>query len=145
MFSVKEVALYTSFVSTALFISACEPEAVRKNEEIIRQQAAEIRRLRQENEEIAAEKVTSRRKTDACNRAFSSFERAQAAREPRGAVAFYRDGLKLCPDDDVARYELGKVLAGMGLRDEAREEFEAALKINPNFKGAKQELEKLRR
>jgi tetratricopeptide (TPR) repeat protein len=45
----------------------------------------------------------------------------------------------------VAHYELGNILAGMGRRDEAREEFEAALKINPNFKGARQELEKLKR
>lgn len=131
-------------VSVALLF-ACEPEAIRKNEEILRRQEAEKKRLQDEIREMTADKERGQRRTDACNRAFGSFEKAQAAKEPREAVALYRDGLALCPDDDVAHYELGKILAGMGRRDEARDEFEAALKVNPNFKGARQEMDKLER
>lgn len=131
-------------VSLAL-ISACETEAIRKNDEILRQQETEIEQLRRENAAFRAEKEKGEQKTQACNRAYGSFEKAQAARAPREAVALYRDGLKLCPDDDVAHYELGKILAGMGRQQEAHEEFEAALKINPNFKGARLEMEKLTR
>ncbi|HEY2989852.1 MAG TPA: tetratricopeptide repeat protein [Candidatus Binatia bacterium] len=128
-------------VSSALF--GCESEALRKQAEEIRRQEQEIARLRQENEKIDAAKQQEERKREACNVAFRSFEKAQAAKEPSEAVALYRDGLKLCPDDDVAHYELGKILAGMGRSREAQDEFEAALKINPNFQGARQELGKL--
>ena len=128
-----------------VFLSACESELIRKQEEQIRQQQEAIEQLRQANAEELAARQRAEEKRQACNLAFRQFEKAQAAREPRDAVALYRDGLKLCPDDDVAHYELGKILSGIGRSQEAREEFEAALKINPNFHGAKQELEKIQK
>jgi tetratricopeptide (TPR) repeat protein len=131
------------FAAGVLFFSACETELTRRKADELRQAIAEREQVERENEEIRAERKRGEQKTQTCNRAFLSFERAQAAREPRDAVALYREGLEVCPDDDVAHYELGNILAGMGRRDEAREEFEAALKINPNFKGARQELERL--
>ena len=128
-----------------VFLSACESELIRKQEEQIRQQQEAIKQLRQANAEELAARQRAEEKRQACNLAFRQFEKAQAAREPRDAVALYRDGLKLCPDDDVAHYELGKILSGIGRSQEAREEFEAALKINANFHGAKQELEKIQK
>ena len=118
---------------------------MRQQAETIRQQEEDIARLKQEREEAAAAKQKAEEKKAACTQAFRHFEKAQAAKSSRDAVALYREGLKLCPDDDVAHYELGKILAGMGRSDEARAEFEAALKINPTFQGAKQELEKLQK
>jgi len=44
----------------------------------------------------------------------------------------------------VAHYELGKVLRGMGRTREAQAEFEAALKINPDFHEAKRQLETIK-
>jgi len=128
-----------------LLLSGCEQELTRQQAETIRQQEEEIARLKQEREEAAAARQKAGEKRAACNQAFRDFESAQAAKSPRDAVALYREGLTLCPDDDVARYELGKVLAGMGRKEEAQAEFEAALKINPKFQGAKQELEKLQK
>lgn len=61
------------------------------------------------------------------------------------AIALYRDGLALCPDDEVARYELGKALADRGRYKEAELEFEAALRINPEFVDAKKQLEAVRK
>jgi tetratricopeptide (TPR) repeat protein len=121
----------------------CETEVSRRQQEEIRQQEAEIQKLRQSIVEEAASRKREEQRTQACNAAFRSFEKAQAGGDSREAVALYREGLKLCPDDDVAYDELGKILAGMGRSDEARAEFAAALKINPNFQGARQELEKI--
>ena len=130
-------------IAACLVLSGCETELMRQQAETIRQQEEEIARLKQEREEVVAARQKAAEKRESCRVAFRSFEKAQSAGEPRDAVALYREGLKLCPDDDVARYELGKVLAGMGRTEEARLEFDAALKINPKFQGAKQELEKL--
>jgi tetratricopeptide (TPR) repeat protein len=133
------------WVSIPLILFGCETEVIRKQQEEIRQQEAEIKKLRQDIEEENDAKKMEEQRAQACNVAFRSFEKAQAGRDSRDAVALYREGLKLCPDDDVAHYELGKILAGMGRSDEARAEFAAALKINPTFQGAKQELEKINR
>jgi tetratricopeptide (TPR) repeat protein len=135
------------FLLAPIFLSlmGCETEVSRRQQEEIRQQEAEIRQLRREVEADRAVKKRAEQRTQDCTTAFRSFEKAQAGGDSRDAVALYREGLKLCPDDDVAHYELGKILAGMGRSDQAREEFEAALKINPNFQGAKQELGKIQK
>ncbi len=104
-------------------------------------QQEEIARQRREIEELTAARQREERKRRDCNRAFQHFEQAQQAREPGTAAALYRQGLALCPDDDVAHYELGKILKTMGRSQEAQQEFEAALKINPNFHDAKRQLE----
>ena len=139
----KRFALGLALLALVLF--GCETELMRQQAETIRQQEEEIIRLKQEREQMVAARQKAAEKRETCRVAFRHFESAQAAKNPRDAVALYREGLKLCPDDDVARYELGKILAGMGRGPEAREEFEAALKINPNFQGAKKELEKLQK
>ena len=129
----------------ALFVSSCETELMRQQAETIRQQEEDLKQIKQEREEVVTARQKAEEKKAACSQAFRRFENAQAAKNPRDAVALYREGLKLCPDDDVARYELGKVLAGMGRKEEAEAEFDAALKINPKFQGAKQELKKIQK
>ena len=140
----KRAGLFSLLLVSLLF-PACETERMRKNQEILRQQEEDLRPLREEAKKRAGSERKQEQAKQNCDVAFRNFEKAQGVKDPRDAVALYRDGLNLCPDDDVAHYELGKILAGMGRGQEAREEFEAALKINPNFQGAKQELEKLRR
>lgn len=130
--------------SLSLFLSSCESELIRLQEEQIRLQQEEIARQRQETKEIVAAQRREERKRQDCNRAFQDFEKAQSAKEPREAVRLYRQGLQLCPDDDVAHYELGKILQGMGQNRDAQQEFEAALKINPNFRDARRQLENLK-
>jgi tetratricopeptide (TPR) repeat protein len=56
----------------------------------------------------------------------------------------YRQGLAICPDDDVAHYELGRALVNTGRYGEAEREFEAALKVNPGFADAKNQLDLVR-
>jgi tetratricopeptide (TPR) repeat protein len=94
---------------------------------------------------MAGQKVQDQKLRD-CNRAFREyFEKAQTSSAPDQAIALYREGLALCPDDDVARYELGKLFAVRGRYSEAEQEFEAALKINPDFADAKTQLESVRK
>lgn len=124
---------------------SCASEQIRKNEEEIQRQQEEITRLRTEIEELKLAQQAEEQKRQNCNRAFRDFERAQATKDPDQAIAFYRMGLKLCPDDDIAHYELGRILSAAGRAEEAAEEFEAALKINPNFQDAKRRLEALHR
>jgi tetratricopeptide (TPR) repeat protein len=126
-----------SFALFGLLLISCENENIRRNAEIIRQQEEDIDRMRKE--------LAEQEKQRACRAAFRSFDQAQAANNSREAESFYREGLALCPSDDVAHYELGRILADLGRRDEARREFEAALNINPQFSGAREELDKLTR
>lgn len=142
---IKNFEFLIIFLSLPAFGWACASEQIRQQEEQIRMQQEEIARQRREIEELTAAKQREERSRRDCNRAFQHFEQAQQAGEPGKAAALYRQGLALCPDDDVAHYELGKVLRTMGRSQEAQREFEAALKINPNFHDAKRQLENIQK
>ena len=110
-------------------------------EEDLKEQSAEMARQRAELEALRQGKQTS----DQCNRAFRDyFEKAQLSTNRDEQISLYRQGLQLCPEDDVAHYELGRALVDSGRRGEAETEFEAALKINPGFAEARRQLESLR-
>lgn len=132
-------------VLLSLVAAACNSELLEKQAEQIKQQEEEITRQRQEIEALQAAQKAEEKKRRDCNRAFRDyFEKAQKSGDAGRAIALYREGLRLCPDDDVAHYELGKVLIRQGQRGEAEKEFAAAVKINPDFKDAKRELDDLR-
>ena len=133
------------FAILMLFFSSCRTEILRQQEEQIRQQEEEISRQRREIEELKIAQQREEQKRQDCNRAFSYYEKAQGAKNPQEAALLYRQGLKFCPDDDVAHYELGKIFQTSGQLKEAEAEFEAALKINPNFTDAKRQLETIRK
>ena len=127
---------------SALLASSCKGELLRKQAEQIEQQQEEIARQKREIEELKMAQRREEQKRRDCNRAFGEyFEKAQAAQVSEEAVSLYREGLDLCPDDDVAHYELGKLLLRLGQTGEAREEFEKALELNPDLQGAKRELQ----
>ena len=129
------------FLLFSPLLSACTSEILRKQEEQIRLQQEEIMSQRKEIGELLAATQREEQKRQDCNRAFREFEKGQAAKYPQEAITLYRSGLKLCPEDDVAHYELGKILQSVGRTQEAEEEFEAALRINPNFHDAKRQLD----
>jgi tetratricopeptide (TPR) repeat protein len=132
----------TLFVLLLAFLaSSCKGELLRKQAEQLKQQQEDIARQKQEIEELRLAQQREEQKRRDCNRAFGEyFEKAQAAQVSQEAVSLYRQGLELCPDDDVAHYELGKLLLRLGQSGEAREEFEKALELNPDLQGAKREL-----
>ncbi len=112
---------------------------------------AETARLRQESDQLRreADAIRDQREKEerdraACNRAFAMFAAARKAADEATAITQYRDGLDQCPSDDVAHNELGELYARMGRTAEARMEFEAALKLNPNFSRAQKNLDALR-
>jgi len=117
----------------------------------LEQQKAEIERLKQETAQLKAETDSMQHQREReekeridCNKAFSSFDAARKAANTDDAIARYREGLGLCPSDEVAHNELGEIYARSGRPADARNEFEAALKINPNFARAQKNLDALR-
>ena len=125
-----------------IFLSSCLTAELEKQAEQIKQQDEEIARQRNEIEAIKAREQKQRD----CNRAFREyFDKAQTTADREQAITLYRGGLALCPDDEIAHYELGRVLAERGRYAEAETEFEATLKINPGFIEAKRELAAVRK
>ncbi|HXF74858.1 MAG TPA: tetratricopeptide repeat protein [Methylomirabilota bacterium] len=121
---------------------ACYNEVLERQAEQIRQQEIEIARQRKELEALQNQ---AQRRRD-CSRAFRDyFDKAQLATNREQAISLYRQGLEICPDDDVAHYELGRALADAGRFDEAEKSFEAALKINPDFTEARKQLDAIRK
>ena len=128
-----------------LILPGCMTEALERQAEQIRQQNEEIAQQRKELEALAAGKQVQDRQQQDCNRAFREyFDKAQLSTNRDEVISLYRKGLEICPDDDVAHYEIGRALADAGRRAEAEKEFEAALKINPGFGEARRQLDVLR-
>lgn len=123
-------------------LSACSSELLEKQAEQIKQQQLEISRQRSELDALLAGQKVQEQKQQDCNRALRDyFEKAQAASDRDQAIVLYREGLTLCPEDDVAHYELGRALVDRGRYAEARTAFETTLKINPGFVEAKRQLD----
>jgi tetratricopeptide (TPR) repeat protein len=130
------------FLIAANMLSACSSELLEKQAEQIKQQQVEISRQRSELDALLAGQKVQEQKQQDCNRAFRDyFEKAQAASDRDQAIVLYREGLTLCPEDDVAHYELGRTLVDRGRYAEARTAFETTLKINPGFVEAKRQLD----
>jgi tetratricopeptide (TPR) repeat protein len=116
-------------------------EDLKRQREQIEQQNLELARQRKELEAMAG----GQRQQQDCNLAFRDyFDKAQLSANRDEQISLYRQGLQLCPDDDVAHYELGRALVDAGQRGEAEREFEAALRINPGFAEARRQLDSLR-
>src|ERR1041384_3275948 len=132
-------------LSIVLVAAACNSEGLERQAGQIREQEQEIARQRKELEALAAGQQIQDQKQQDCNRAFRDyFDKAQQSTNREQTIALYRDGLTICPDDDVAHYELGRALADAGRPADAEREYETALKINPDFGDARRQLEALR-
>ena len=142
MESITRILSVIAFLS---LFSGCMSEVLDRQAEQIRQQNEEIARQRKEIEALATGQQLQDSQQQDCNRAFREyFDKAQLSTNRDEVLSLYRKGLEICPDDDVAHYELGRALADTGRRAEAEKEFEAALKINPGFAEARRQLEALR-
>ena len=121
---------------------ACNSKILEEQAEIIRQQKIKIAEQEKIKETLEAEIRLEKQKQRDCNHAFREyFDKAQLATNREQTIKFFRQGLEICPDDDVAHFELGRALAADGRRTEAEKSFEAALKINPDFTEARRQLE----
>jgi len=142
----RQLRLFASAILVATNSLACLNEALEKQAAQIREQEVEIARQRKELEALASgQKIQDQKQRD-CVRAFREyFDKAQLSTNRDEAISLYRKGLEICPDDDVAHYELGRALAGSGQPAEAEKAFETALKINPDFTDARRQLEAIRK
>ena len=135
-----------AFLLVSCLLAGCNSEVLEKQAEQLRRQEIELARQRKEIDDLLAGQKLQDQKSWDCNRAFREyFEKAQSSSDREQAIALYRAGLAICPDDDVAHYELGKVMVERGSYAEAEKEFEAALKINPDFVDAKKQLDTVRK
>jgi len=143
--SAVSISISLLLVSGMTF-TACNSELLERQAEQIRQQEAEIARQRKELEALAAgQKVQDQQRKD-CMRAFRDyFDKAQSSTNREESISLYRQGLAICPSDQVAHYELGRALADAGRLTEAEKSFEAALKIDPDFSDAQKQLDALRK
>ena len=143
------MARISGVISLAIFaiaMSACNSEMLQKQAEQIKQQELEIARQRKDLEAMLASQKVQDQKQQDCNRAFRDyFERAQIASAGDEAITLYREGLSLCPEDEVAHYELGRALADRGRYLEAEKELETALSLRPDFTDARRQLESVRK
>jgi tetratricopeptide (TPR) repeat protein len=105
---------------------------------------AESEQLRQEAEALRQQAQTTDKEREACNQAFFAFDAGRKAGDNEKAIAHYREGLALCPNDDVAHNELGEIYMRLGRKAEAAAEFAAALRINSNFSRAQKNLDAVR-
>ena len=144
---IKVATVYVAALTlAALPLFSCLTAELEKQAEILKEQEAEIARQRKEIEALKSSQQAQEKKLRDCNRAFREyFERAQTTADADRAVALYREGLAICHDDDVAHYELGRLLAAQGRYAEAEHEFAAALQINPEFTDARARLDALRK
>lgn len=143
------LALAVASLLATLLLSSCLTgyleEDLKRQQAQLKEQEAELARQRQELSALAAGKQLQTKTQQDCNRAFRDyFDKAQLSTNRDEQIALFRKGLEICPDDDVAHYELGRALLDAGRRGEAEKEFEAALKINPGFNEARRQLESLR-
>jgi tetratricopeptide (TPR) repeat protein len=130
----------------AATLSACNSEILQKQAEQIKLQELEIAQQRKDLDAMLASQKLQDQKQQDCNRAFRDyFEKAHMASAGDQAIALYREGLSLCPEDEVAHYELGRALADRGRYLEAEKEFETALNLRPDFTDARRQLESLRK
>jgi uncharacterized protein HemY len=147
----KAETVLSSATARAVFFASCvfagcSSETLERQAEQLRQQEKEIARQRKEIDDLLAGQKIQGQKSRDCDRAFREyFEKAQTSSDREQTITLYREGLALCPDDDVAHYELGKVMVERGLYAEAEKEFEAALKINPDFIDARKQLDTVRK
>ena len=139
-----------SIFLAGIFLSGCltgylEENAKRMDAQL-KEQEAEIARQRKELEALGGGRPLADPRSQECERAFREyFDKAQLSTNRDQAIDLYREGLGLCPDDDVAHYELGRALADAGRYGEAEREFEAALRINPRFTDARNQLDAVRK
>ena len=127
-------------------LAACSSETLERQKEQIREQELEIIEQRKELEALTARQQIQDQKQKECVRAFREyFDKAQSATNREDAISLYQQGLTICPDDDVAHYELGRALVDAGRKTEAARAFEAALHINPDFVEARRQLDAIQK
>ncbi|HMO01893.1 MAG TPA: glycine zipper domain-containing protein [Oligoflexia bacterium] len=78
-----------------------------------------------------------------CVLADGEMKRAESSVSTADKLYHMRRALRLCPSSPVYHNAIGEMYVAMGRTSDARYEFDEALKLDPNFSAAKNNLEKL--
>ena len=140
----RESVLLITLLVLSTFLTGCLGRLLEEQRAEIQRQQEELERFRQEMKALAQQRQKEQQEQEACNRAFYEYEAARRVEDPEEAIARYRQGLQLCPNDDVAHNELVELYLQQKRLAEAITEFTEALRINPNFSRAQKNLEAVR-
>lgn len=83
--------------------------------------------------------------SEECKEAASEIAIAKQESESREQLFRYRRALRMCPHNADYHAELGKLYLGMNRIDDAKFEFNEALRLDPAHQGARVDLEQLNR
>jgi hypothetical protein len=78
--------------------------------------------------------------TSACDAGQKDFERAKKSASDSDKVFYLRRVILACPKDSDARVQLGQVYSRLGLKDEAKKEFNSVLESDPENESAQDEM-----
>lgn len=78
-----------------------------------------------------------------CQSANTEMKNAESAREAADKLFHLRRALRLCPENPKLHNALGQTYSSMGRRADAEFEFKEALKVDPNFQLAQENLNSL--
>src|SRR5262245_36610671 len=102
---------WRGFIVASCFLASCNSEILEKQTEQLRQQEIQLARQRKEINDLLARQKLQDQKAQDCNRAFRDyFDKAQTSSDHQQTIALYREGLAICPNDDVTHYELSKAM-----------------------------------
>jgi len=91
-------------------------------------------------ESAPAKSKAESRPSSTCEQGKKEIERARNSASDSDKVFYYRRAILACPKEASLRVELGKVYARLGLKDDARKEFNTALDADPSNESAQDEL-----
>lgn len=87
-----------------------------------------------------SDKAKSQVVSASCETGAKDYERAKSASSDSDKVFYLRRVIVACPKETSARLELGKVYSKLGLKDEAKKEFNAVLDKDPSNEAAQDEM-----
>ncbi|MCB0329379.1 MAG: tetratricopeptide repeat protein [Bdellovibrionales bacterium] len=82
--------------------------------------------------------------SDDCKKASAEAGRGASAESTADKLFYFRRALRLCPSAPEWHVELGKVYGSLGRYDDAKFEYEEALRIRPEFSAAQSGLDSLK-
>ena len=125
--------LFITLLVLSTFLSGCLGKLLEEQRAEVQRQQEDLERLRQETAALYQRRQKEQQEQEACNQAFYKYQAARKTENLQDAIMHYRQGLQLCPNDDVAHNELGQIYLQQGQLAETITEFTEALKITPNF------------
>jgi len=89
---------------------------------------------------VSAPQIETKKSTSVCSAGAKDFERASNASSDSDKVFYLRRVNLACPKETSSRIQLGKVYSKLGLKEEAKKEFNTVLELEPSNESAQDEM-----